>query len=261
MNEQIQVELKGHILAITMVRPEKKNALTVAMYNSLADAFDRADADAQVRVVHITGCDTSFSSGNDLKDFLADDHPPMDVPPMDVPPPVRLLHSLNRCSKPIVAAVNGLAIGIGTTMLLHCDLVYLARSARLQMPFVDLGVVPEGASSALLPMMLGHCRAAELLIACEPMDAQQAVDLGFGNRVCDESELQEFSWQKAEALAAKPAAAVQLTKAMLKANRSKPVAQAIDDEFVIFEQRLQSPEAKEAMSAIMERRKPDFSQC
>ncbi|MEH6650675.1 MAG: enoyl-CoA hydratase [Motiliproteus sp.] len=255
MSELIQVELKGQILSITLARPDKKNALTVAMYRALTDAIDRADSDPQIRVVHITGTADSFSSGNDLSDFLAASQSQQSGDN----PAQCLLHRLNSFNKPIVAAVNGMAIGIGTTLLLHCDLVYAARSARFQLPFVDLGLVPEGGSSAILPAMLGHRRAAELLLACESLDATQAVDCGIVNRVCDDSELQAFSWQQAEKLAAKPPAAIQQAKAMLKHNPSKPLAQVIDDEIELFLKRLRSPEAAEAMAAFMERRKPDYS--
>lgn len=255
MSEQINVELRGQILSITLARPDKKNALTVAMYHGLTEAIDRAAADPQVRVVHITGTADSFSSGNDLGDFLAASQSQQ----AGLNPAQCLLHRLNSFDKPIVAAVNGMAIGIGTTLLLHCDLVYAASSARFQLPFVDLGLVPEGGSSAILPVMLGHRRAAELLLACESLDASQAVEFGIANRVCDDSELQAFSWQQAEKLATKPPAALQQAKAMLKQNPAKPLAQVIDDEIELFLQRLRSPEAAEAMAAFMERRQPDFS--
>ncbi len=254
MSEHIQVELTGSIMAITLARPEKKNALTIEMYHALCDAFDRAEANPEIRVVHITGSADSFSSGNDLGDFMAAGQPQAGEIPGQL-----LLHRLNSFNKPIVAAVNGMAIGIGTTMLLHCDLVYAADSARFQLPFVDLGLVPEGGSSAILPTMLGHRRAAELLLACEPLNAEQAVAYGIVNRSCEDSQLQAYSWQKAEALAAKPPAALQQAKAMLKRNPSQPLAQVIDDEIELFVQRLGSPEAAEAMAAFMERRKPDFS--
>ncbi len=254
MNAPIEVELKDRILAVKLARSEKKNALTVAMYQALCDDFDRAQSDSEVRVVHITGTGDSFSSGNDVGDFLAAAQQETGDNPAQ-----RLLHRLNCCKKPVVAAVNGMAIGIGSTLLLHCDLVYAARSARFQLPFVDLGLVPEGGSSAILPAMLGHRRAAALLLACESLDAGQAVEFGIVNQVCEDAELQALSWKKAQALAAKPPAALQQAKAMLKRNPSLPLAQVIDDEIGLFMQRLSSPEAGEAMSAFMERRQADFS--
>jgi len=243
MHELIKVEQQGAILAITLARPEKKNALTVAMYQRLCDALRAADAEPSVRVVLITGSGDSFSAGNDLADFIAAGQQTLSDNPAQ-----RLLHQLHGQRKPIVAAVNGLAIGIGTTLLLHCDFAYAARSARFKLPFVDLGLVPEGGSSALLPQMLGHRRAAELF------DGAAAVGYGIVNAVCEDSELTRVSWAMAQKLAAKPPQALQQAKAMLKANSGQPLGAVIDSEIAEFLQRLTSVEAQQALAALMQPR-------
>ncbi|HEY5718294.1 MAG TPA: enoyl-CoA hydratase-related protein [Motiliproteus sp.] len=248
MSEWIKVERQGAILSITLNRPEKKNALTVAMYQRLQQALHAADSDPEVRVVHLTGSADSFSAGNDLADFIAAGQQTVTDNPAQA-----LLHQLHRQRKPVVVAVNGLAIGIGTTLLLHCDFVYAARSARFKLPFVDLGLVPEGGSSALLPQMMGHRRAAELLLACELFGAEQAVAWGIANRVCDDDELTAISWEMATRLAEKPPLALQQAKAMLKANPGRPLDEVIDSEIAEFLQRLQQPEALQALAQQVNR--------
>ena len=251
--EHILSETKGGVARIEINRPEKKNALTAAMYQAMADAIKAAEADAKVRVVLIHGKADLFTSGNDLQDFL--DNPPRD----DDRPVFQFLYGISRAQKPIVAAVAGAAVGIGTTMLLHCDLVYAAPNSRLQLPFVNLGLVPEAASSLLLPALVGYQRAAELLLLGEPFSAQKAQEIGLVTEVVPEDRLFDTALAQARKLAAKPAASLRLTKQLMKQGQLDAVAQRIKLESDHFGKRLASPEAKEAFSAFLEKRKPDFS--
>ena len=253
MSEQILIDVTGAVMTVRMNRPEKKNALTRAMYTEMTTALRRADEDAAVRVVLLRGTDDCFTSGNDIVDF-------MQAPPTDeTSPAFQFLRAVVAAKKPLVAAVTGPAVGIGTTMLLHCDLVYAGASARLHLPFINLALVPEGGSSLLLPQMLGHVRAAELLMLGEPFDAPTAQRYGIVNAVLPDEEVQAKALAAAQALAAKPPAAVQTTKAMLKRDQQAALDATIAYEAGLFAQRLQSPEAAEAFQAFMERRKPDFS--
>ncbi len=249
----ILTETKDGIARIEIDRPEKKNALTAAMYQALADAINAAEADASVRVLLIHGKADLFTAGNDLQDFL--DNPPRD----DKRPVFQFLYGISQARKPIVAAVAGAAVGIGTTMLLHCDLVYAAPNARLQLPFVNLGLVPEAASSLLLPALAGYQRAAELLLLGEPFSAQKAKDIGLVTDVIPEAQLFDTAMAQAKKLADKPAASLRLTKQLMKQGQMEAVAQRIKLESDHFGVRLNSPEAKEAFSAFLEKRKPDFS--
>ncbi len=241
------------IARIEINRPDKKNALTAAMYQAMADAIKAAEADAGVRVLLIHGKPDLFTAGNDLQDFL--DNPPRD----DDRPVFRFLYGISQAQKPIVAAVAGAAVGIGTTMLLHCDLVYAAPNARLQLPFVNLGLVPEAASSLLLPALAGYQRAAELLLLGEPFSAQKGKEIGLVTEVVPEVQLFETAMAQAQKLAGKPAASLRLTKQLMKQGQAAAVAQRIKLESDHFGERLKSPEAKEAFSAFLEKRKPDFS--
>jgi len=251
--DQIITENRDGILRIEINRPEKKNALTAAMYQAMADAIRAAEADAGVRVILIHGKPDLFTSGNDLQDFL--DNPPRD----DNRPVFQFLYGISQAQKPIVAAVAGVAVGIGTTMLLHCDLVYAAPNSRLQLPFVNLGLVPEAGSSLLLPALIGYQRAAELLLLGEPFTAQKGKEIGLVTDVVAEGQLFATAMAQAEKLAAKPAASVRLTKKLMKQGQAAAVAQRIKLESDHFGERLASPEAKEAFSAFLEKRKPDFS--
>jgi enoyl-CoA hydratase/carnithine racemase len=253
MPDNVLVAVEERICRIQMHRPEKKNALTAAMYAALADAVLAAGADPAVRVLLIAGTESVFSAGNDIADFAGGFS--MD----EGSPVVRFLDALVGAAKPIVAAVNGPAIGIGTTMLLHCDLAYAGRSARFQLPFVNLGLVPEAGSSYLLPRMVGHARAAELLMLGEPFDAETARACGIVNAVVDDAEALPRALAAAHALAAKPPAALRLTKQMLKQAGGDTLRQVIRAEAEQFRARLAAPEAAEAFQAFMERRKPDFS--
>jgi len=253
MNNQVLTTTQENILKIQLNRPEKKNALTLAMYAAIAEGINQAEADEAVRVIFITGAGDAFTSGNDIMDFIQ-------APPLsDDSPVARFLGALTQARKPIVAAVNGLAIGIGTTMLLHCDLVYAAASARFRLPFVNLALVPEAGSSFLLPRLLGHQRAAELLLLGDFFDAQTAYTFGLVNAVVEDASLPDMAWQKAQQLAAQPPAALRLTKSLLKRATQAAAREAMAEELKRFRAQLQSPEAMEALQAFMQRRKPDFS--
>ena len=252
MSEPIKSSHAGGVLTLTISRPEKKNALTVAMYAALADAISDADNNKDIRVILITGSEDSFTAGNDLKDFL-------DNPPVDPSSPVfQFMHAIAGAQKPVVAAVNGLAIGIGTTMLLHCDLVYAVDTARFQLPFVNLGLVPELGSSLVLPALAGRARAAELLMFGDPFNTDTAKELGLINAVCSASDLLDTAQKAAEKLAAKPPAALRKTKALLNMG-VEDIRTRIDQEATVFGEQLNSAEVKEAIAAFFEKRAPDFS--
>jgi enoyl-CoA hydratase/carnithine racemase len=254
VTDHVVVSEAARVLRIQMNRPEKKNALTPAMYVVLAEALERADADPTIRVITITGVGDVFTSGNDLKDFL-------DAKAMGANNPImRFLSAIADVRKPLIAEVNGLAVGVGVTMLLHCDLVYAAEGAVFQLPFVNLGVVPEAASSLLLPRMMGHQRAAEVLFFGSRFDVQAARQLGLVNGIHPHERLADVVAEKAGALAAKPPQALRLTKELLKGEAyHSEVAARMEEERVLFEQQLGSPEAREAMSAFFEKRAADFS--
>ncbi len=240
------------ILRIQMNRPEKRNALTFAMYQKMADALTQADQDESVRVILLTGTENCFCAGNDLIDFRNISLGGERLRNPFVP-------AISGAKKPIVAAVSGVAIGIGTTMLLHCDLVYAGENARFHLPFVNLGLCPELGSSVLLPLLMGHQRAAELLLLGEPFGAEKAREAGIVNQVCREEDLLKIALDNARKLAGQPPASLCLAKALMKRGRESAVKTAIEEESYHFGQRLISPEAKEAFQAFIERRKPDFS--
>lgn len=249
----VQTELLEGILTVRINRPEKKNALNTVMYGSLADALLRADEEPAIRVVLLCGCDDCFTSGNDIADFV-------NFPPTGPDSPVlRFLNAITMAAKPIVAAVSGSAVGVGTTLLLHCDLVYAADTAVFQMPFVSLGLCPEAGSTLLLPRLVGHQRAAELLLLGESFTAQRAEQLGIVTAVVPQAELLRTARAKALRLAAQPAAAVRLTKSLLKRGTADRLQETTTFEIRCFLERLSSPEAREALQAFLERRKPDFS--
>ena len=252
MSEHVSVSIKDRILTIRMQRPEKKNALTREMYLGMNAGLKQADADANVRVILITGTEDCFTAGNDLVDFA-------NAKPGETSPAILYLQTLAATKKPVMAAVSGVAVGIGTTMLLHCDLVYADSTARFQLPFVNLGLCPEAGSSAILPGLVGHRRAAELLFFGEPFNATTAHALGIVNEVATLGSVHEAALAKAKHLAEKPPAALQTTKALLKEAMSGTIADAMAKETERFAALLQGPEAKEAMMAFMQRRKPDFS--
>jgi len=250
---EILTEVKDRVLRIEIARPDKKNALTQAMYGAMADALAAAERDSGVRAAMIHGTRDCFTAGNDLKDFL-------DRPPRTQETPVfRFISTLPVFGKPLIAAVNGAAVGIGTTMLLHCDLVYAAPGAKFQLPFVSLGLVPEAGSSFLLPYIAGYQRAAELLLLGQPFGADKALAAGFVTEVVPEGELFERARAAALAVAALPPAAVRATKSLMRKRFGARTAEAMEEEGKVFGERLASPEAKEAMTAFLEKRKPDFS--
>jgi enoyl-CoA hydratase/carnithine racemase len=249
----IRTGLLNGVATIEIARPEKKNALTRDMYQAMADAIAAAVAQPAVRALLITGQPGIFTSGNDLEDFVA-------RPPQDENSPVfRFMQALVDCDKPVVAAVTGAAIGIGTTMLLHCDLVYVSDEARLAMPFVGLGLVPEFASSLLLPQRIGNARAAERLLLGDPFTGADAVDCGIANAVLPAGEVLKHARRMAERFNAMPPGAVQDAKRLMRQPQREAIRAAITAEAEIFGPRLRSPEAREAFQAFFEKRRPDFS--
>jgi len=246
------------VATIEIARPEKKNALTIAMYQAMAEALEAAAADPAVRAVLISGQPGIFTSGNDIEDFMQ--RPPGQGGSNAADSPVfRFMRALLGCDKPVVAAVTGAAIGIGTTMLLHCDFVYVSDEARLAMPFVSLGLVPEFASSLLLPQLLGQAKAAEKLLLGEPFTPEQAVDAGIANAVLPATEVVNHARRVAERFNALPPGAVQGAKKLLRGPQREAVLATIKTEGELFAQRLRSPEAMEAFQAFFQKRKPDFS--
>lgn len=253
MSEPIRLGLADGVFHIEMARPEKKNALTAAMYQTMADALASADADAAVRVILISGAGGNFTAGNDLADFLA-------APPMDESAPVfRFIKGFANLQKPFVAAVEGVAIGVGTTMLLHCDLVYAGSGARFALPFANLGLTPEAASSLLLPLRAGHAKAAEMLMLGEAFQAQTALDVGIVNAVLPDGQVLDHALERCRKLTTQPAASLRLTKQLMKRAQDALIRETMNVEADVFRQRLVSPEAKEAFAAFFEKRKPDFS--
>jgi enoyl-CoA hydratase/carnithine racemase len=253
MSDDVLVSKGGPITEVRLNRPGKKNALSPAMYTAMADALTHTDNTPEARVTFITGTGDIFTSGNDITDFMQN-------PPTDENSPVaQFLAAIVGAKKPVVAAVNGAAIGVGTTMLLHCDLVYAAENALFQMPFVNLGVCPEAGSSYLLPAIMGHAKAAELILLGKRFDAATAKELGIVNEVLSGADLETHALEKARALAAQPPAAVRTAKALLKNAQADVVQNAMREEMKHFVPMLSGPEAMEAMGAFMERRKPDFS--
>jgi enoyl-CoA hydratase/carnithine racemase len=245
------------VATIEIARPEKKNALTIAMYQAMADALAAAAAETAVRAVLITGQPGIFTSGNDIEDFMA--RPPGQGSDAAESPVFRFMRALLDCDKPVVAAVTGAAIGIGTTMLLHCDFVYVADEARLAMPFVGLGLVPEFASSLLVPQLMGHARAAEKLLLGDPFTPEQAVEFGLANAVLPAGEVVNHARRVAERFNALPPGAVRESKRLLRGPQREAVLRTIRSEGELFGARLRSPEAMEAFQAFFQKRKPDFS--
>jgi enoyl-CoA hydratase/carnithine racemase len=245
------------VATIEIARPEKKNALTVAMYQAMADALVAAREDDAVRAVLITGQPGIFTSGNDIDDFMKR-APSQGSDAMDSPV-FRFMRALLDCDKPVVAAVTGAAIGIGTTMLLHCDFVYVADDARLAMPFVALGLVPEFASSLVVPQLMGHRRAAEKLLLGDPFTPEQAVECGIANAVLPAPEVVAHARRVAERFNLLPPGAVRESKQLLRAPQCDHLLRVIRNEGEIFARRLKSPEATEAFQAFFQKRRPDFS--
>ncbi len=252
MSQYVDVKTENGIQLITLNRPDKKNALLQEMYAVMADSLIAADDDPNIRVTVITGTADSFTSGNDLGDFL--NNPAQ----TDETPVARFIRCLAEIKKPLISAVNGLAVGVGTTMLMHCDLVYASSNAKFSLPFVNLALVPEASSSYLMPKMLGHQRASELLLLGEPFDAEKALRYGVINEITSSEDLLPKAMESAAKIALKAPEAVRLAKALMK-NDQEAVLKQMNAESEVFRDRLHSAEAKEAFTAFMERRAPDFS--
>ena len=241
------------VMTLTINRVDKKNSITSAMYTTLADALAAASADAAVRAVVIQGHETIFSAGNDIGDFL-------NKPPSKQDSPVfRFLRGISTFPKPIVAAVCGPAVGIGTTMLLHCDLIYAGDNAAFSMPFVNLGLCPEAASSLLVPQLMGYPRAAEALLLGEPFMAESALEMGLINRIVPPAEVNALAQRQAQKLAVKPISSLIETKRLLKKSNAPALAERMAEEGDSFGRMLAEPAAREAFTAFMQKRKPDFS--
>ena len=248
MTDAILQHRERGLLTLQLNRPDKKNALTRVMYTQLAEALEQADADDAIRCVLIQGSSDCFTAGNDIGDFL--EQPPSDLDS----PPFYFMKSLLNCRKPVIAAVAGVAVGIGTTLLLHCDLVYISRDARLRMPFVNLGLCPEFGSSLILPRLLGHAKAAELLLLGEGFTGEQAAAWGIATEALGSGEAalakaREMA-QRFETLAP---GAVQVTKQLMKSVDREQLRQVIEEEGALFVQRLKSPEAIAALSGFINR--------
>ena len=256
----IKTAVLNGVATIEIARPEKKNALTVAMYGAMTDALVAAKADPAVRAVLITGQPGVFTSGNDIEDFMTRGTGPSGQSADLMDSPVfKFMHALLDCDKPVVAAVTGAAIGIGTTMLLHCDFVYVSDEARLAMPFVALGLVPEFASSLVVPQLMGHRRAAEKLLLGDPFTPEQAVDCGIANAVLPAAEVVNHARRVAERFNGLPPGAVREAKQLMRGPQAEALLKTIRAESEIFGRRLRSPEAIEAFQAFFQKRKPDFS--
>ncbi|CAI8699374.1 Enoyl-CoA hydratase [Pseudomonas sp. IT-P100] len=248
MPDAIQIERERGLLTLCLNRPDKKNALTRAMYSHLAEALEQADTDPEINAVLITGSSECFTAGNDIADFLQ-------APPSNLDSPVfQFMLTLLECRKPVIAAVAGAAVGIGTTLLLHCDLVYISRDARLRMPFVNLGLCPEFGSSLLLPRLLGHAKAAELLLLGEGFSGEQAAEWGIATEALGSGEA---ALAKAREMALRfeslPPEAVRISKQLMKAPDREQLRKVIEEEGALFTQRLRSPEALAALSGFINR--------
>ena len=249
MSEHVRVEKKDSVLAITLARPERRNAITVAMYAALADAIEGAAVEPEVRVITIRGEGQDFAAGNDLADFLEA------APRLDEEIPVwRLLRALATCETPIVAAVHGNCVGIGTTMLLHCDLVIADETARFSMPFVDLGLVPEASSSLLFPRLGGRRRAARYLLLAEAFDAEEAEAIGLLSHRTSPGELDRKLDEVVSALLAKPPQALRETQRLLRHGAREEILERMKLESSLFAERLASNEVKEAITAFFQKR-------
>ena len=250
---EILSHIDAGVMTLTFNRVDKKNSLTAAMYAALADAVEQAHNHPEVRVLVFQGHETVFCAGNDIADFLNNPPSTQDAPVF------RLLKSVAAFPKPMLAAVAGPAVGIGTTLLFHCDLVYAGDNAVFAMPFVNLGICPEAASSLLAPQMMGYHRAAEALLLGEPFMAEAALEVGLVNRVLPPTEVNSYAQAQARKLAAKPLTSLLETKRLMKMGQTQLVQQQMNAEAASFGRMLKEPAAKEAFGAFMEKRKPDFS--
>jgi enoyl-CoA hydratase/carnithine racemase len=250
---EIITELSETVLRVQFNRPDKKNALTLAMYTTVAELLNAANKDDGIRVVVLHGAGDSFSAGNDLGDFL--NHPPQG----NDSPQNRFVEALIDLDKPLIAAVHGAAVGSGTTMLTHCDFVYAAERTTFQLPFVNLALVPELGTSYSLPAQMGYVAAAELILLGLPFDARRAAELGLVTRIVPEADLLATAMDTAHRLARQPAGAVQASKRLLKRSSRTQVEAAVKTENQEFASRVRSADAREAIAAFFEKRRPDFS--
>jgi len=244
------IDTSDHVMTLTFHRVDKKNSITTAMYAALADALNAAQADDAVRAIVIQGHEAVFSAGNDISDFQSRPETSPDMPVF------RFLRAISACTKPIVAAVCGPAVGIGTTMLLHCDLVYAGDNAQFSMPFVNLGVCPEAGSSLLAPQRMGYGRAAEALLLGEPFTAEAALEMGLVARIVPPTEANALARRQALKLASKPTQALLAAKRLMKQGQADLLQQRIAEEGVLFGELVRQPAAREAFSAFLSKRKP-----
>jgi enoyl-CoA hydratase/carnithine racemase len=251
--DDVVTEHAGSILRIQLNRPKRRNAMTSAMYVALAGILNEAANDENTRVVLWHGAGESFCAGNDIEDFLKNPPGPGESPQ------AQLMKALIEFDKPLIAAVQGAAIGGGTTMLLHCDFVYTGESAKFQMPFINLALVPEFGSSSIAPARVGHIRAAELILLGSPYDARRALELGLVTQVVPDQELLSIATATAQTLAAKPAGALQASKRLMKAPFRQQIKAAMKAENEEFSVQVRSEDAKEALTAFLEKRAPDFT--
>lgn len=251
MSDHIIVSSQDRVMTITINRPDKKNALTVDMYAAIADALNDANTNNDIRTIVITGAGDAFTAGNDLADFR--DNPPLS----DDAPVNRFLQAIITAEKPIVAAVNGMAVGVGLTMLLHCDIVLLSENAILTAPFVDLALVPEAASSLLLPRLAGHAKAADIFLTGKKVTAQEAYEIGLASRICRSDALMDEATALAASLAAKAPQAIKITKRLMRGD-TNILIDRMREEGGHFSSQLQSAEVLEAIAAFFEKRPPNF---
>lgn len=252
MTDNVKLDLADRILTITIARPERKNALTQAMYGKMADAINGANDDKAVRAIVFTGEGDMFTAGNDLNDFASIEERESGTPPV-----TRFLNAIRDAEKPIIAAVNGPGIGVGLTMLLHCDIAYAAASANFRTPFSQLGLVPEAGSSLLLPRMVGRSMANDLLLGGRILSADEALACGLVSRVVPDGELMDAAMKTARIIANSPPSAIRKSKALINMNRDE-IAQQMQTEGKVFAAQLQSPEFAEAAAAFAQKRAPVF---
>jgi len=251
--DEIVRRQQGAVLQLGFNRPERRNAINLRMYEALSEGLDHAAADSGIKVVVLHGDASVFTAGNDVGDFLRS------PPTSDDSPVLRFLAALSGFAKPLIGAVNGPAVGVGTTMLLHCDLVYAAEDAQFSLPFARLGLCPEAGSSVLLPALAGYARAAEKLFFGEPFDAIEARNMGLVNKVLPAAEVLAHALDRAQALTRLPSASLMQTKRLMRAPLAAQVAAAMTDEARTFRRMLTEPAAREAFEAFLQKRKPDFS--
>jgi enoyl-CoA hydratase/carnithine racemase len=254
MTDHVRVTVEDSVMRILLARPEKKNAITNAMYGALVEALRRAEADPAIRVVLFEAEGDAFTAGNDLADFAAVAAGTLARSDMRS---TTFLQALAHAQKPYVAAVQGLAIGVGVTMLMHCDLVYVAENAKLSTPFVNLAIVPEAASSWLIPARIGHARAYEMFALGEAMDGRTAASIGLVNAALPAGEVRAKAFAIAQKLATKPPGALRATKQLMR--NAEAISAVMTRETEVFGARLLTAEAAEAFKAFAERRPPDFS--